>query len=81
MLNQLKEKASKNCGACGDSFASSTNVSIVCWAMTNGTFNFAVSVKGKIVEGLKEAAIEALMIANKCEILGANEITDRRGLV
>lgn len=81
MLNQLKEKASKNCGACGDAFATSANVNIVCWAMTNGTFNFAVDVKGRIVEGLKEAAIEALMIANKCEILGANEVTERRGLV
>jgi hypothetical protein len=81
MLDKLKEKASKNCGACGDAFATGNNVHIVCWAMTNGTFNFAVDVGGKIVEGLKEAAIEALMIVNKCEIVGANEITDRRGLV
>lgn len=81
MLNLLKDKASKNCGACGDAFATSSNVNIVCWAMTNGTFKFAVDVKGKIVEGLKEAAIEALMIANKCEILGASETTERRGLI
>lgn len=77
MLNQLKEVAKNNCGACGDAFAVGKNVSVVCWSMTNGSFNFAVDINGKFVDGLSDNELDAILIANKAEIYAPS---DRRNL-
>jgi hypothetical protein len=81
MLNELKKVASKNCGACGDAFAVGNGLSVVCWANSDGTFSFAVSLVGCDVKGFTESSIEVMMINKKVKIFGANQTCDQRGLV
>lgn len=80
MINQLKQIASENCGACGDAFAVGNGLSVTCWSMTDGSFQFAVDLNGKDVVGMREAEIDALMIIKKATITGAKYMSDRRGL-
>lgn len=80
MINKLKKVASENCGACGDAFAVGNGLSITCWAMTDGSFQFAVDFNGKDVVGLRESEIDALMVLKKVTIDGAKDCSDRRNL-
>lgn len=79
-IEELKKVASLNCGACGDAFAVGAGLSVVCWAMADGSFRFAVSLGGNDVQGFSESAIDALMIIRKAKVVGASGATDRRGL-
>lgn len=80
VIDQLKKVASENCGACGDAFAVGNDLSVVCWAMSDGSFQFAVDLNGKDVVGLRESEIDALMIVKKVAINGAKDCSDRRSL-
>jgi hypothetical protein len=80
MINKLKEVAKNNCGACGDAFAVGNGLSVTCWSMTDGSFQFAVDLNGKDVVGIREPEIDALMIIKKVIITGAKDMTDRRNL-